>query len=263
MKSIGSILVTGAGGFIGRHIVDCLRRQTPVAEIVALDREGHENTEADCCVSCDLVKEHKSEIAEIILRHDVGAIVHCAGSVGSEFASLIRDNLIATTLLIETLSEIKPGLPFCHLGSSAEYKPLDMPKKTSEDTLEEPVGDYGRVKLQTTRAVLKAASKGDISGYVLRLFNPIGAGMAPITLVGQVCEFLRNDQDVDLHLGNLDSYRDFIDVRDVAKAVVLSLQQGEKLVGEVVNIGTGTARCRRLAIILEPGRNHPAISIVG
>jgi nucleoside-diphosphate-sugar epimerase len=240
-----SLLVTGAGGFISRHIVEYLRKQNPGTQIVALDRSGRENQDADYCVSCDLIQENQSRIAEIIRQYDVEAVVHCAGSAGPDRESLRRDNLLTTTLLIETIFQTKPGVPFCHLGSAAEYKPLEKPQKTSEDTPKEPVGEYGRVKLQTTEVVLRAASRGDVGGYVLRLFNPIGTGMPETNLVGRVCDFLRNGQEACLRVGSLDSYRDYIDVRDVARAVVASLQQAESIVGQVINIGSGSAQSTR------------------
>jgi len=239
------VLVTGAGGFIGRHIVEYLRRASPETQVVALDRTGRENRAADYCVSCELTQENQSQITESILRHDVGGLVHCAGSTNLDQESLVRDNLLATTMLIERISRTKPRLPFCHVGSSAEYKALDKPQKTSEDTPEEPVSEYGRVKLQTTQVVLKAASNGEVCGYVLRLFNPIGTGMPETNLVGCVCKFLRDDQEACLRVGSLNSYRDYVDVRDVARAVVVSLQQAERIIGQVVNIGSGVAQSTR------------------
>jgi nucleoside-diphosphate-sugar epimerase len=174
----------------------------------------------DHCISIDLSQENQNTIAEAILEYDIGVIVHCAGSATSDSESLIRDNLKATTVLINAVSYGKRGLPFCHLGSSAEYKPLKKPQKTTEKTPTEPVGEYGKVKLQTTKEVLKASFQGDISGYVLRLFNPIGNGMPETNLVGRVCEILRNEQEQYLSLGNLNSFRDYVDIRDVARAII-------------------------------------------
>lgn len=240
-----SVIVTGAGGFIGRHVTRCLRRTVPEMHIVALDRSGHNNNLEHDFVSCDLVVKNQEKIAQIILQYGAEAIIHCAGSVGPGSKSFVQDNLLATTLLLETISRIKPGLPFCHIGSSAEYQPLGYPQKTNEATAAEPAGEYGKVKLQTTNAVIRAAVNGDVGGYVLRLFNPIGIGMSGMTLVGRVCKFLQGEQEVHLRVGSLASYRDFIDIRDVAKAIVVSLQHVGDLIGEVVNIGTGTAHHTR------------------
>ncbi len=240
-----TVLVTGVGGFVGQHVVNCLRETNSEIRIVGLDRIKSENTAVDHCLSIDLSPENRQSIAKAILEYDIGAIVHCAGSANSDSESLSRDNLQATTVLIDAASYGRRGLPFCHIGSSAEYMPLKKPEKTTEKTLTEPVGEYGKVKLQTTKAVLQASYQGDISGYVLRLFNPIGIGMPETNLVGRVCKFLRKEQDQCLRLGNLDSYRDYIDIRDVARAIVLSLKQGNHLIGLTINIGTGIAQCTR------------------
>lgn len=240
-----SVLVTGARGFVGRHVVECLRKASSEMHIVALDRIVSGNSAVDHYVLCDLSQENQNQIAEVVSKYDVGAIVHCAGSAGSDPESLLRDNLYATTRLIETVSKIRRGLPFCHLGSSAEYTPLEKPRKTSEEIPTESVSDYGKIKLQTTNAVLSASLHGDIKGYVLRLFNPIGTGMADTNLVGRVCEFLRNGCEPRLSVGSLNSYRDYIDIRDVARAIVVSLAQVEHVLGQVINIGTGSAQSTR------------------
>ena len=240
-----SVLVTGAGGFVGRHVVECLREASSEMQIVALDRVRPGNSAVDHYVLCDLSREDHNQIAEVISRYGVGAIVHCAGSIRSDSASLVQDNLYATIRLIEAVLHARRGLPFCHLGSSAEYAPLVKPQKTSEEILTEPVSEYGRVKLRTTNAVLSASFRGDIRGYVLRLFNPIGTGMADTNLVGRVCKFLRNEHESHLSVGSLNSYRDYIDIRDVARAIVVSLGQVEHVWGQVINIGTGSAQSTR------------------
>ncbi len=240
-----SVLVTGAGGFVGRHVVECLRKASPEMQIVALDRIRPGNSAVDHYVLCDLSQENQNQIAEVILQYDVSAIVHCAGSARLDSESLVQDNLYATIRLIEAVSHTRRGLPFCHLGSSAEYVPLEKPQKTSEEIPTEPVSEYGRVKLQTANAVLSASLHGDIKGYVLRLFNPIGTGMADTNLVGRICEFLRNGREPRLSVGSLNSYRDYIDIRDVARAIVVSLAQVEHVLGQVINIGTGSAQSTR------------------
>jgi NDP-hexose 4-ketoreductase len=256
----GSVLVTGAAGFIGRHVVDGLRMTSAGIRIVALDRNPRSSPSADWTVSCDILRENQDFIAGVILKYNVETLIHCAGSSKPDSHVLWRDNLETTLVLIELLAKIGEGVSFCHLGSSAEYKPLKRPQKTTEETPTEPVGEYGKIKLQTTQSVLKAAHQGDIQGYVLRLFNPIGIRMSPTTLVGRICALLRDASENHLRLGSLNSYRDYIDIRDVVRAIVASLPKANFLQGRILNIGTGSAQyTRHLVKGLLRYHNHPVI----
>jgi nucleoside-diphosphate-sugar epimerase len=153
----------------------------------------------------------------------------------------MQSNFRATEVLIRAV----PGIKFVHLGSVAEYSPLEFPKKTDESTLARPVNAYGKSKLLATELVLERSGKERILGTVLRVSNPLGPRMNPATLPGKVSEFLMNSREDHLHLGNLNAYRDFVDVRDVARATVLALARLPATSGEVINVGSGVARTAR------------------
>jgi len=77
---------------------------------------------------------------------------------------------------------------------------------------------YGATKLAGTVTV----SDSGLDALVLRVGNPVGAGAPASGLPGRVCALLRKTDtgpDAVLRLGDLSAYRDFVDVRDVARAV--------------------------------------------
>ena len=101
-----------------------------------------------------------------------------------------------------------------------------------------PGGPYGVSKLAATELVLGSG----LDAVVLRVFSPVGPGTPAGSPLGRLAEAMRRAMqagDGELKLGGLGVQRDFVDVRDVARAVhaaSLSAAQG------VVNIGTGPRR---------------------
>jgi len=74
-----------------------------------------------------------------------------------------------------------------------------------------------------------------------RLFNLIGQGMSADLLPGRlkkkINQLFGTEQDKTIHMGNLCSYRDFLDVRDAARAFVLLAKKGKK--NNAYNVASG------------------------
>ena len=82
-----------------------------------------------------------------------------------------------------------------------------------------------------------------LDAVVLRVGNPVGPGAPAGGLPGRIAGLLRAagpDPDAVLRLGDLSAYRDFVDVRDLARAVVLAVAAPGPL-PPVLNIGGGRA----------------------
>jgi nucleoside-diphosphate-sugar epimerase len=133
------------------------------------------------------------------------------------------------------------------IGCGAEYGPSQPGSSTAEDSVPRPGGPYGVSKLAATELVLGSG----LDAVVLRVFSPAGPGTPAGSPLGRLAEAMRRAMqsgDGELKLGGLGIQRDFIDVRDVARAVhaaSLSAAQG------VINIGSGRAvRLRDAAAVL-------------
>jgi nucleoside-diphosphate-sugar epimerase len=94
------------------------------------------------------------------------------------------------------------------------------------------------LKLAATRLVLGAGRP--IGPVVLRVFNPIGAGMADGTLAGRAARRLRaalREGRHSIRMGPLGAHRDFVPARDVARAVLAVAERDA--VGGVINVASG------------------------
>jgi nucleoside-diphosphate-sugar epimerase len=176
-----------------------------------------------------------------------GVVVNCAGAIRGGARELTRHNIIAVATVCEALRRSGTGARLVQLGCGAEYGPSPAGSSTAEDAVPRPGGPYGVSKLAATELVLGSG----LDAVVLRIFTPVGPGTPTGSPLGRLAEALRRamqSADGELKLAGLGVQRDFIDVRDVARAVhaaSLSAAQG------VVNIGAGRAvRMREVAAAL-------------
>ncbi len=166
-----------------------------------------------------------------------GVVVNCAGATRGGARELTRHNTVAVATVCEALRRSACGARLVHIGCAAEYGPSPTGSSTGEDAVPRPGGPYGVSKLAATELVLGSG----LDAIVLRVFSPVGPGTPAASPLGRLAEAMRRamqNGDAELKLGGLGAQRDFVDVRDVARAVhaaSLSAAQG------VVNIGTGRA----------------------
>jgi nucleoside-diphosphate-sugar epimerase len=175
--------------------------------------------------------------------------VNAVGILDGSPAVMVALNAVLPGRLADICALRRPGTRLVHIASSAEYGAVVFGTSVAEDAPTNPVSDYGRSKLAGTRAVLERARAG-LDARVLRVFNPVGAGAAASSLLGRAALMLRAalaSRSARVTLGPLDAYRDFVDARDVADAVVraaLSPGGGDVL----LNVGSGHAVQAREAV---------------
>ncbi len=124
-------------------------------------------------------------------------------------------------------------------GSAAELGPIevaDLP--VGEDHPCRPAESYGLSKLLATAAGL--AARPPLEVMAARIFNPIGPGQPPTQALGRFAVRLAEGPPMPLTVGDLDVRRDFIDVRDVARALIALAERGRA--GLVYHVGTGQSR---------------------
>lgn len=234
------VLLLGATGYLGRFVADRLLAD-PAVQLTALGRSD----EAD--VRFDLSTGSPGALTRFLDAVHPGVVVNCAGATRGGGRELIRHNVVATATVCESLRRSGCGARLVHLGCAAEYGPSPSGSSTGEDAVPRPGGPYGVSKLAGTELVLASG----LDAVVLRVFSPIGPGTPAGSPLGRLAEAMRRTMqqgDSELKLSGLGVQRDFVDVRDIARAVhaaSLSAAQG------VVNIGTGRAvRLRDAASLL-------------
>ena len=234
------VLLLGASGYLGRYVADRLLAD-PAVHLTALGRSD----EAD--VRFDLSQGSPGALTRFLDAVHPGVVINCAGATRGGARELIRHNTVAAATICESLRRSGCGARLVHLGCASEYGPAPSGSSTGEDAVPRPGGPYGASKLAATELVVESG----LDAVVLRVFSPTGPGTPAGSPLGRLAERLRRavqQGDSDLRLGGLGVQRDFVDVRDVARAVhaaSLSAAQG------VVNIGTGRAvRLRDAATVL-------------
>lgn len=234
------VLLLGAGGYLGRFVADRLLAD-PAVQLTALGRSD------DADVRFDLSTGSPGALTRFLDAVHPGVVINCAGAIRGNARDLTRHNTVSAATVCESLRRSGCGARLVHVGCAAEYGPAQAGSSTGEDALPRPGGPYGVSKLAATELVLASG----LDAVVLRVFSPAGPGTPAGSPLGRIAEAMRRAMqhgEHELRLGGLAAQRDFVDVRDVARAVhaaSLSAAQG------VINIGTGRAvRLRDVATVL-------------
>ncbi|MET9322421.1 NAD-dependent epimerase/dehydratase family protein [Streptomyces sp. NPDC003038] len=234
------VLLIGANGYLGRYVADRLLAD-PAVQLTALGRGD------DADVRFDLATGSPGALTRFLDAVHPGVVINCAGATRGGARDLTRHNTVAVATICESLRRSGCGARLVQLGCAAEYGPSQPGSSTAEDAVPRPGGPYGVSKLAATELVLGSG----LDAVVLRIFSPVGPGTPAGSPLGRLAEAMRRAMqsgDGELKLSGLGVQRDFVDVRDVARAVhaaSLSAAQG------VVNIGTGRAvRLREAAAVL-------------
>ncbi|MEF2277508.1 NAD(P)-dependent oxidoreductase [Deinococcus sp. YIM 134068] len=222
-----TVLLLGAGGFLGGHICTAL-------------------VEAGRCVRLPPAHTDLTALPDVrwaALLDGVGAVVNAAGRTAGDLPALTRANVLLPARVLDGAA--RTGARVVHLASAAEYGPVPEGHASREDDPARPVSPYGATKLAGTLLLDEAARAGRVDAVALRLTNPVGASMNAGSLPGRAARELRAaaQRGGPVRFGPLGARRDFMAVRDVARAVlhVLPGQPGADLRG-VVNVGSGEAR---------------------
>jgi GDP-4-dehydro-6-deoxy-D-mannose reductase len=234
-------LVTGGTGFLGRHLLAALEAHKPSeVEVAVLGRRLPRDWGSRAFVATDL---NDPACLERALANTAPAVVfHLAGQTPPAASdTYYRANTLATVHLLDALRARRQRVRIVLAGSAAELGPIapeDLP--VAEDHICGPADSYGLSKWLATTAGL--AARPPLEVVVARIFNPIGPGLPHSQAFGRFAARLAEPGPDPLRLvvGDLDSRRDFIDVRDVALALLALAERGEA--GAVYHVATGQSR---------------------
>lgn len=251
-----SILVTGASGFLGRHLRPALRACFPGARLVAA-RHGRPAEGWDATL--DFPLEDGAALRAALTDLRPAGLVHLAAlaSVGHSFAEPLavwEVNLGGTLRLAEAVRVAAPECR-CVFASTAEVYGLSFQGglPLDEDAPMHPANPYAASKAGADLAVGEASLRG-LRAIRLRPFNHSGAGQAPAFVLPafarQVARIELGLQPPVMEVGALDRWRDMLDVRDVCRAYALALARFDALPpGAVFNLATG--RPQRISDLLD------------
>jgi len=231
VKTTGRALITGAGGFTGRYVAAELNDAG--FEVFGVDTtapSGGEN-----CYQVDLGDMDGLKRVAAAVRPSV--VVHLAAKafVGdSDVNSFYRVNLIGTRNLLESLASLEEPLQCVLLASSANVYGNTRGGSLSEATPPNPANDYAVSKLAMEYMARLWLPKLPL--VIARPFNYTGVGQSAAFVIAKIVDHFRRRAET-IELGNLDVWRDFGDVRAVARAYRRLLEV--KPVGGTVNVCSG------------------------
>ncbi|SDI65954.1 NAD-dependent epimerase/dehydratase family protein [Nonomuraea jiangxiensis] len=231
---MSTVVLFGATGFLGRQVRLLLSEDPRADRLVCPGR-----------AELDLLAATPADVAGLLRFTRPSVVVNCVGRMSGGHDELLRGNAGVTALLLDAIAAVAPGARYVRLGSAAEYGPGEPGRSQHEDDPARPTSPYGISHLAGTLMVEQA---GAVDGVSLRLFNLVGPGVSTENVLGRARELLRTASG-HLDLGPLGAMRDFVDVRDVADAVVRAAFARE-LPARVINVGSGRAVPVREAVTL-------------
>lgn len=247
-------LITGAGGFVGRHLCEYLLAQPDWELLGTVYPDPVEDPRPRSCLSLvHLDLRDAGQVGELIgdFRPDVVFHLAAQSHVPSSFADpweTLENNLRAQLNVLEGVR--RAGLParVIVIGSNEEYgwpRPEDLP--LTEESPLRPVNPYAVSKVGQDFMGLQYHLAYGMDVVRLRPFNHTGPGQAPHFVVPafarQIARIEAGLQEPVVRVGNLEVARDFTDVRDIVRAYHLAAVAGEP--GEVYNLASGVARSIR------------------
>jgi GDP-4-dehydro-6-deoxy-D-mannose reductase len=235
------ILVTGAGGFSGRHLIQYLAG-VPSTEIYCTSATPR--TEKHW-LFCDLAqKRAASKLIEQIMPHQ---IYHLAGLNSDDYRANYRVNVLSTRNILETIARTRSPCRVLLIGSSAEYGLVpETDNPVSEEHPLSPLSVYGLTKVYQTYLMKFYSSVYNMDIVMARPFNLLGSN-APVNLfVGRVYQQVEAFRAGDISrilVGNLQNRRDYIPVERAVRYYALIMNRGKS--GEIYNVASGRSICIR------------------
>ena len=224
------VLITGADGFVGRHLQAALAGHTLLA------------------APFDVTDRGATEAA--VRQAAPDAVVHLAAiaapaEAGRDPARAWEVNLGGTLNLAEAVLAHARGATFLFAGTADAYgASFRGGAPVSEAAALAPQNAYGATKAAADLALGAMAAQG-LRAVRARPFNHTGPGQTEAFVVPafarQVARIEAGLQAPVLDVGALDPERDFLDVRDVCDAYARCLEAGLPA-GTIVNIASGRAR---------------------
>ncbi|MFI1443889.1 NAD-dependent epimerase/dehydratase family protein [Streptomyces fructofermentans] len=250
-RAAGSrIAVLGATGCVGRCVAAALAREGH--QVLAVARRGGPAVAEHAFASVDVAAVAPGELAGLFARYGVRAVVNATGGWGTTEEEMRYAHITLVDRLLDAVSLMEDRPRLVHLGSIHEYGPVPEPLAIGEDREPGPATTYARTKLAGSELVLEATRSGRVEGLVLRPVNVCGPRTTRASFLGAVVGRLRAAGPADpVTLRVADARRDFVDVRDLADAVVLAV--ASRATGRAVNIGRGEATSMRELVELLAG----------
>lgn len=243
------ILITGGTGFAGSHLVDALLAQG-YTDIHVTSYSG-EDIYLEALIgsknihTVNLTDKHAT--SALFNQLQPTQIYHLAalafvGKSFDEADTVLMNNITLQQNVLLAVRDVCPRARLLVVGSAEEYgiSVFDEEIPITEQHPFRPINPYAVSKIAQDMLAYSYSVSYGLDVVTVRPFNHIGerqsTDFAVPAFTKQIVA-IENGQQTELKVGNLDSIRDFTDVKDMVLAYIIAMNKGKK--GEAYNIGSG------------------------
>ena len=242
-------LITGIGGFAGGHLAAALLERN--AEVAGIDTATGQRLESiqdriaftkGDIRNTDAIRDAVNELHPEVIYH-LAAITN-VGRAWTKRRETLEVNVVGTSAVLEVAAELEPK-PTVVLASTGEIygPPPPDSRPLTEDDPTHPQSPYAVSKMCAELLARQAWESEGVHTVILRMFNYTGPWQSP----SFVCsDFARQVAWAEaglikprMSVGNLESLRDFSDIRDITEGYLLAAEHGQS--GQAYNLANGTA----------------------
>lgn len=240
------VLITGISGFVGEYLVEELcKKDDYIIYGTKLESDSINNYRNINVINLDLTNQ--MEVEKTIDKIKPNLVFHLAAqsSVKKSWDDpnlTVNVNIIGTFNLLESLRKTKCECRILLVGSSEEYgKTFSENSNPLENEICMPQNVYAITKLTQNCIGKLYCDAYNMNIIMTRSFNHFGPKQSTQFVISDFCNQIarieNNLQEPVINVGNLNAYRDFLDVRDVVSIYHELLLKGT--IGETYNVGSG------------------------
>lgn len=276
-----TVLVTGAGGFIGSHLTEKLVELG--ARVKAFVRYNSRNDWGLIDILPSRVKEkievsvgdlRDSETIRSVMK-DVDAVLHLGALIAIPYSyihprEVVETNIMGTLNILNAAKEYKPER-IIHTSTSevygtAQYVPIDEKHPLQGQS------PYSASKIGADKLAESFYRSYDLPITTLRPFNTYGPRQSARAVIPTIITQVLAQKEA--FLGSLEPKRDFSYADDIVDGFIKA-SESERSIGEVINIGSGfeisikdladkiiSLIGKKVRIVTDPERSRPAKSEV-
>ncbi|MBS1992966.1 MAG: NAD-dependent epimerase/dehydratase family protein [Cyanobacteria bacterium SZAS LIN-3] len=236
-----SVLITGGGGFIGRHLASCLTDLGADVLITVHDKSQFLELHTDS-IRPESVQEldvtDLAAVREVINKKHFAVVFHLAAKAAGDrskdqMVDQARITLGGTVNLATALLDSKDTL-LVHIGSSEEYGTGAVPFEESQPLA--PVSPYSAAKAAATQFLTMARVSFGLSVIVARPSVVFGPGQKTGMVIPYLFDCYKKKVPAQISPG--EQTRDFVYVDDCIEGLLM-LGARPDLAGECFNLGSG------------------------
>jgi GDP-4-dehydro-6-deoxy-D-mannose reductase len=246
------LLITGITGFVSAHFLDYLNKVEPGSQVMGIARDMEEFDKTrypNLSITVKLINLlNKDAVGIIVSDFEPEYILHLASvsSVALSWKTPLESFVNNTNIFLNVVEVVRAYKIKCRIlsiGSSEEYgEVVESQLPLTEEHILKPVSPYAVARVSQEMLSTIYAEGFNLDIILTRSFNHIGPGQKDKFVISSFAKQLvqiANDSTLErkISAGDLSIVRDFLDVRDVAKAYYTLLLKGKRKT--VYNICSG------------------------